>query len=151
METIINSEAFLIVISGVLIFISQKLASQLWISPVVDFKKCLAKIETLLNRYAFLCKYEYSSNDSNDSEVEYFRKELRDMVSEMLGCYYILPYLERFWLKNIRKIDIHKAKSEMFILSSFVSTRKDVLKDKAQAKTSVEKISKYLNFSQIKI
>jgi len=52
-EIITNSEAFLIIISGVLIFTIQNLVLRLWISPIVDFKKCLAKIETLLNRYAF--------------------------------------------------------------------------------------------------
>jgi len=52
-ETIINSEAFLIVISGVLIFTIQNLVLKLWILPIVDFKKCLAKIETLLSRYSF--------------------------------------------------------------------------------------------------
>ncbi len=52
-ETIINSKVFLIVISGVLIFTIQNLVLKLWISPIVDFKKCLAKIETLLNRYVF--------------------------------------------------------------------------------------------------
>ena len=43
-ETILNSEAFLIVISGVAIFTLQNLISQLWILPLVEFKKCLAKI-----------------------------------------------------------------------------------------------------------
>ena len=62
-DTIITSEAFLIVISGVVIFTLQNLISQLWISPIVEFKKCLAKIETLLTRYAFLCDFEYGSNN----------------------------------------------------------------------------------------
>ena len=144
----INTEVFSVVISGVLIFTFQKLVSQLWISPIVDFKKCLAKIETLLNRYAFLCSYEYGGNDATDSEVEYFRKELRDIISEMLGTYYVLPCLYRkIWLG---RIDIHKAKSEMFIVSGLISTYRDVRKEKIQAEISIEKISKYLNFSQVK-
>ena len=151
METIINSDAFLIVISGVLIFTFQKLVSQLYISPVVDFIKCLAKIEMLLNRYAFLCGYEYGTNGGgNDSDVEYFRKELRDMVSEMLGCYYILPYPMKIWFEKIRKIDIYKAKPEMLMLSFYVSTRKDILKQKSRAKIAIKNIPEYLNFSQIK-
>ena len=149
METIIGGEVFLIVISGVLIFTIQNLVLKLWILPIVDFKKCLAKIETLLNRYAFLYAVEYgTSNKAMDSEIEYFRKELRDIISEMLGTYYVLPYLYRkIW---IGKIDVYKAKSEMFTLSCFISTHKDVLKEKTQAEISIEKISKYLNFLQVK-
>ena len=148
-ETIISSEVFLIVISGVLIFTIQNLVLKLWILPIIDFKKCLAKIETLLNRYAFLYAAEYGTNNgAMDSEIEYFRKELRNIISEMLGDYYVLPNLYRkIWL---RKIDIHKAKSEMFTLSNFISTHRDVLKEKTQAEISIEKILEYLNFSQIK-
>ncbi len=151
MIEIFNSEVFLIVISGVLIFTIQNLVLKLWISPIVDFKKCLAKIETLLNRYAFLYAFEFGTNNGiMDSEIKYFRKELRNMTSEMLGNYYVLPYLEKIWLKKIRNIDIHKAKSEILILSAVVSTHKDVLKEKSLAEISIEKIPKYLNFSQIK-
>src|SRR3990167_11475015 len=98
-ETIINSEAFLIVISGVVIFTLQNLVSQLWISPIVEFRKCLARIETLLTRYAFLCGFEYGSNGGMmDAEIEYFRRELKNITSEILGVYSILPKLEKWWL-----------------------------------------------------
>jgi len=84
-----------------------------------------------------------------DSEIEYFRKELSNITSEMLGIYYVLPYLYRkIWIG--RKIDIHKAKSEILTLSAVVSTHKDVLKEKPRAEISIEKIPKYLNFSQVK-
>ena len=148
-EIIIGSEVFLIVISGVLIFTIQNLVLKLWILPIVDFKKCLAKIETLLSRYAFLYAHEHGTNNGiMDSEIEYFLKELRDIISKMLGDYYVLPnFYRKIWL---RKIYIHKAKSEMFVLSNVVSTHKDVLKEKTQTEISIEKISKYLNFSQIK-
>ena len=150
LKTIINSEALLIIISGVLIFTFQKLASQLWISPVVDFKKCLAKIETLLNRYAFLCRFEYGTNNGMmDSDIEYFREELKNITSEMLGDYYVLPYPMKIWFKKIRNIDIHKAKSEILTLSAVISTNKNVLKEKSRAEISIENIPKYLNFSQI--
>ncbi|MEA1937149.1 MAG: hypothetical protein U9N04_03495 [Patescibacteria group bacterium] len=150
-ETIINSEAFLIIISGVLIFTFQKLFSQLWILPVVDFKKCLAKIETLLNRYAFLYAFEYGANNRMmDSDIEYFRKELKNLTSEMLGNYYVLPCLMKIWFKKIRNINIHKAKSEILTLSAVVSTHKDISREKSKAEISIENIPKYLNFSQIK-
>ena len=150
-ETILNSEAFLIVISGVVIFTLQNLISQLWILPLVEFKKCLAKIETLLIRYAFLCDFEYNSNGGlMDAEIEYFRKELKNLASEMLGAYNILPGPERWWFKNIKKINILKTKTEILTLSAVVSTKKDVAKVKPRAEIAIENIPKYLNFSEIK-
>jgi len=86
-----------------------------------------------------------------DSEIGYFRKELRNIISEMLGTYYVLPYFYRkIWLEKIRNIDIHKAKSEMFVLSNVISKSKDVSRVKTQAEISIEKIPKYLNFSWVK-
>lgn len=150
-KTILNSEAFLIIISGVVIFTLQNLISQLWILPLVEFKKCLAKIETLLTRYAFLCNFEYSTNNGMmDSDIEYFRRELKNLTSEMLGAYSILPKLEKWWSKKRYGIDVIKAKTEMLTLSAVVSTRDDVLKIKPRAEISIENIPKYLNFSEIK-
>lgn len=150
-DTIINSEAFLIVISGVVIFTLQNLISQLWIYPLVEFKKCLARIEALLTRYAFLCCFEYGTNNRiMDSEIEYFRRELKNLTSEMLGAHSILPKLEKWWLKKRYGIDIIKAKTEMLTLSAVVSTRNDALKTKPRAEVAIENIPKYLNFSQIK-
>ncbi|MCR4275734.1 MAG: hypothetical protein NUV83_03250 [Candidatus Wolfebacteria bacterium] len=148
---IINSEAFLIVISGVVIFTLQNLISQLWILPLVEFKKCLAKIETLLTRYAFLCNFKYNSNGGlMDAEIEYFRKELKNLVAEMLGTYNILPGFERWWFKKIKKINILKAKTEILTLSAVVSTKNDVAKERPRAEIAIENIPKYLNFTEIK-
>lgn len=150
-NTIINSEAFLIVISGVVIFTLQNLISQLWISPLVEFKKCLARIETLLTRYAFLCSFEYGVNEGTvNNDIEYFRRELKNLASEMIGAYNILPKLEKCWFKKLYRIDIIKAKTEMMTLSVVVSTPKDILKEKSRAEVAIENIPKYLNFSQIK-
>lgn len=150
-EIILNSEAFLIVISGVFIFTLQNLISQLWILPLVEFKKCLAKIETLLTRYAFLCQHVYNFNGgSMDIEIEYFRKELKNLTSEMLGTYNILPGLEKWWYKNIKEINILKAKTEILTLSAVVSTEKDVMREKPRAEIAIENIPKHLNFPEIK-
>src|SRR3989344_4713346 len=112
-ETILNSEAFLIVISGVVIFTLQNLISQLWISPIVELKKCLARIETLLTRYAFLCGFEYDTNGGiMNNDIEYFRRELKNLTSEMIGAYNILPKIEKWWLRKRYRIDIIKAKTE---------------------------------------
>ena len=150
-ETIINSEAFLIVISGVVIFTLQNLVSQLWISPIVEFKKCLARIETLLTRYSFLAGFEHGSNNGMmDSDIEHFRNELKNLTSEMIGVYSILPKLEKLWLKRMYKVDIIKAKTEMLTLSAVVSTRADVMSVKPRAEVAIENIPKHLNFSKIK-
>lgn len=150
-NTIINSEAFLIVVSGVIIFTLQNLISQLWVSPIVEFKRCLARIETLLTRYAFLCDFEYGTNGGmmND-DIEHFRRELKNLTSEMIGTYSILPKPEKWWLKRWYGINIIKAKMEMLTLSAVVSTPKDVLKEKPRAEIAVENILKYLNFPKIK-
>ena len=150
-ETVLNSEAFLIIISGVVIFALQNLISQLWISPIVEFRKCSAKIETLLTRYAFLCDFEYNSNNGSvDSDIEYFRRELKNLVAEMLGTYNILPKIERWWLRKRYGIDILKAKTEMLTLSAVVSTKKDVMKENPRAEIAIKNIPRYLNFSEIK-
>jgi|SRR3989344_1435973 len=150
-DTILNSEAFLIVISGVVIFTVQNLISQLWIAPMVEFKKCLAKIETLLTRYSFLSSFEYGSNNGTmDSDIEYFRKELKNLTSEMIGTYSMLPRLEKWWLKKRHGVDIIKAKTEMLTLSAVVSTRKDIMKEKSRAEMAIENIPKLLNFPEIK-
>lgn len=151
LETILNSEVFLIVISGVLIFTIQNLVSQLWILPIVDFKKCLAKIETLLTRYAFLSCFEYGSNNEiMDKDIEYFRRELKNLTSEMIGTYSILPKLERCWLRRQHGINIIKAKTEMLTLSAVVSTKKDLQKESSRAEGAIKNISNYLNFPEIK-
>ena len=150
-ETVLNSEAFLIIISGVVIFTLQNLISQLWISPIVEFRKCLARIETLLTRYAFLCGFEYGSNGGMmDAEIEYFRRELKNITSEILGVYSILPKLEKWWLRKRYGIDIIKAKTEILTLSAVVSTKKDIEKEKPRSETAIENIPKYLNFPEIK-
>ena len=150
-ETILNSEAFLIVISGVVIFTLQNLISQLWISPIVELKKCLARIETLLTRYAFLCGFEYDTNGGiMNNDIEYFRRELKNLTSEMIGAYNILPKIEKWWLRKRYRIDIIKAKTEMLTLSAVVSTKKDVREVKPRSEIAIKNIPKYLNFSEIK-
>ena len=150
-NTVINSEAFLIVVSGVIIFTLQNLISQLWIFPIVEFKKCLARIETLLTRYAFLCDFEYNTNGGMmNNDIEHFRRELKNLTSELIGTYNILPKLEKWWLKRRYGINIIKAKMEMLTLSAVVSTPKDVLKEKPRAEVAIENIPKYLNFQKIK-
>ena len=58
--------------------------------------------------------------------------------------------MEEKELKNIKKINIIKAKTEMLTLSAVVSTKKDVEKEKSRAETAIENIPKYLNLPEIK-
>lgn len=148
---ILNSEAFLIVISGVVIFTLQNLISQLWILPLVEFKKSLAKIETLLIRYAFLCDFTYNSNGGlMDVEIEHFRRELKNLASEIIGAYNILPGAEKWWFEKIKKVNILKAKTELLTLSAVVSTEKDVAKEKPRAEIAIENIPRCLDLPEIK-
>lgn len=150
LETILNSEAFLIVISGVLIFVIQNLILQLWVMPITEFKKCSAKVETLLTRYAFLSGFEYGSNNGlMDKDIEYFRKELKNLTSEIIGAYNMLPGLEKWWLKKVHGVNIIKAKTEILTLSAVVSTKDDVLKEVPRAKSAIKEIPKHLNFPEI--
>ena len=149
-NTIINSEAFLIVISGVFIFTVQNLISQIWISPNIEFKKCTAKIEALITRYAFLYAFKYGTNNGiMDNEIEYFRKELKNLVLEMLVTHSILFEYEKWWCKKWNKINILKARVEMLTLSAVIGTSADYNKQ-TRAEEAIENIPKYLNLSQIK-
>jgi len=68
----------------------------------------------------------------------------------MLGAYNILPGPEKWWFKNIKKINIIKTKTEILTLSAVVSTKNDVAKERPRAEIAIENISKYLNFPEIK-
>ncbi|SRR3989344_2052110 len=150
-ETIINSEAFLIVISGVLIFVFQKLSSELWISPTIEFKKCLGKLEALLIRYEFLSGYEYGTNNgANNHDVDYFRQELRSLTSELISTFVALPSLEKLWLR-IRRIDVNNTKPQLLLLSQVISTKEDIIKEKPKAKEAIKKIRNLLKFKPFKI
>ncbi|KKU81691.1 MAG: hypothetical protein UY07_C0011G0011 [Parcubacteria group bacterium GW2011_GWA1_47_8] len=152
-ETIINSEAFLIVISGVLIFIFQNLISQLWISPIVEFKKCMSKIDTLLARWGFLYKFEYgksqslsSPNGTMDEAIENFRKEIGNFATELIGAYNSLPLLEKLWLR-VRGIDVKSAKPALLTLSVSISAEDDWKTGASKAKSEMDKIYKYLRIT----
>lgn len=151
LNTIITSEAFLIVISGVLIFTAQKLISELWIAPIITFKKCLAKLETLLILYEFLCGYEYGSNNgANDADVDYFRQELKNIVTELVGTFNVLPLFEK-WILWVRRVNVQQVKPELRILFARISTREDVMEEIPRSKKAIANIRTYLKFKAFKI
>lgn len=149
--TIINSEAFLIVISGVLIFTLQNLISQLWISPIVEFKKCLAKIETLMARWSVLHKYEYKNNNlvtadgTMDEAIENFKKELSRLTTELIGTYNALPLIEKWWLK-MKGVDVNKTKRALLTLSVIISVKGDWSTGESKAGIEINKIHENLKF-----
>lgn len=146
-ETFTNNEIFLIVFSGVVIFTAQRLISDLWISPNIEFQKCMGKIDTLLIRYEFLCDYEHGSNGgANDDDVKFFKQELKNATTELIGGFNALFFAEKWWLKSARRINIHQTKPELLILSNVVSTRKDIYKEDPLSKKAIKRIRKYLKF-----
>lgn len=151
-ETITNMAAFQIVLSGVLIFTAQRLISDLWISPNIEFQKCLGKIDALLIRYEFLCGYEQGSNNgANDEDVKFFKQELKSVVMDLVGKFRSLFFLERLWLTYARKINVNQAKPLLLYLSQIVSTKKDVTEVESKAKKAIEDIRLNLKFKAFKI
>ena len=151
-ETIITSEPFLIVFSGVVIFVAQRLISDLWVSPNIEFQKCMGRIDTLLIRYEFLSGYVYGSNDgANDDDVNFFREETRDVVMDLVGKFRALFFIERLWLEYVRGININDTKPLLLLLSQKISTKKDIGKEVPDANIIIEKIRENLKFKPFKI
>lgn len=151
---ILNNPIFLTVISGVLIFAIQKLISELWVVPIVEFRKCLAKIETSMDRWGFLYKYTYKNNNlvnadgAMDEAIENFRRELSYLTTELVGSYNSLPFLEKLWLKKVRMINISEAKPALLALSAVISSEGDWKTGESKAEKEIAKVYKYLRFGK---
>ncbi|MDZ4260556.1 MAG: hypothetical protein U1A25_02725 [Candidatus Sungbacteria bacterium] len=149
----LKNSIFLTVISGVLIFATQKIISELYIAPIIDFKKCLAKIETSMVRWSFLYKFEYKNNGlvgangTMDEAIENFRKELNNLATELLGAYSSLPFLEKKWLQ-IKGIDISEAKSALLGLSVTIGSKGDWNTEESKAEKEIDRVYKYLRFEK---
>lgn len=151
-ETIINSEALLIIFSGVVIFTAQRLISDLWISPHLEFKKSMGRIDVLLIRYEFLSDHEYgSSGGGNDEDIVFFRQEIRNTVVDLVGKFRALFFIERWWLEYIRRININQTKPQLLYLSQIISTNKDVIREVPDAKKLIEGIRGNLKFEPFEI
>jgi hypothetical protein len=151
METVLVNE-FSLILTGVVIFTVQRLISDLWISPNIEFQKCLGRLETLLIRYEFLCGYEFGSNNgTNDGDVVFFKQEIKTIVTDLIGNFTALFFAEKWWLKHVRKINIHQTKPQLLILSDTISTRKDVIKEEPRAEKAIENIRKNLKFKTFEI
>lgn len=154
-NTIINSEAFLIVISGVFIFAFQKLLSQLWIAPTVDFKKCLSRIESSMNRWDFLYMYTEGKNNlvgsdglSMDERIKIFRKELSGLVFDLISTYNALPGVEKLWVKIARRINIKDAKHSILTLSTNIAKDGDWKTGESKAESEIKNVYKHLKLSR---
>lgn len=152
--SVLNNPIFLTVISGVLIFAIQKLISELWIAPIIEFRKCLAKIETSMNRWDFLSKYTYkksnlvSASGTMDEAIENFRKELNSLTTELVGSYNSLPFLGKLWLQKVRRINISEAKPALLTLSVTISSEGDWSTGESKAEKEIDNIYKYLKFKK---
>jgi hypothetical protein len=151
---VFKSDVFIIVISGVVIFAAQKLISEIWISPNLEFQRCLAKIETLMSRAYSLYKFEYKNNNMissagapMDVEIENIRKELNIATYELIGAHSMLFMPEKWWLK-IRGIDVRKAKSALLTLSVIICSKGDWSTAESKAEKEMKKVYKYLKFGK---
>ncbi len=128
---ILNNEVFLIVISGVFIFALQKLVSDIWINPNIDFNKSLTRIETLLIKSKSLYRWTYKKNNlvsssglPMDSDIENLRKEINIATWELISTYNSLFFAEKLWLKLIG-ISVNKARPSLMTLSITVCSEND--------------------------
>jgi hypothetical protein len=149
-----NSEAFLIVFSGVLIYTIQQLISQLWIDPVKEFKQCRAKIETLMNRWDFLHFYtEGKTSALNDAEgsmderIKVYRKELNNVTTELIYSYNSLPlFVKRLYC--MWGFDVRKAKTSLLTLSVMVAKEGDWTLTGSKSSDEINKIYAHLKLSK---
>jgi hypothetical protein len=154
LKIITTSEPFLIVISGVLIYTIQQLISQLWILPIKEFKKCIANIETLMNRWDFLFYYTEGktgsladSHGSMDERIKTFRKQLNDSATELIYSYNSLPTAEKLTFR-IQGFNIKKVKTSLIILSVNIAKEGDWANGASKASKEINTIYKYLKISK---
>ena len=152
---IVNSEVFIIVISGVVIFAFQKLISDIWINPNLDFSKSLSKIETLLVKSRGMYRYTYKKNNSvsssgltMDEEIENLRKEINMATWQLISSYHSLFFAEKLWLKLLR-VDIDKARPSLMTLSVTICSEND-WKQSDGGPISGKEIDKIYNHLRIK-
>jgi len=137
---ILSSEAFLIVISGVVIFSVQKIISELWIRPLVRFFEVRGKLEVLILRYSYLSQVSLGVSDRTDSEIFIFKDSLRELAGELIAYYNTLPFLEKFWIEKVKRIKVKDSKKSLIQLSNIVATPSDVNKPVTLASEVIDRV-----------
>jgi hypothetical protein len=137
---IFNSEPFLIVLSGVVIFTAQKIISELWIKPLVKFLETRGKLEVLILRYAYLSQVSLGISKRTDEEIYLFKDTLRELAGELIASYNILPRFEKWWIVNLRNIKVTESSRSIIQLSNLVSTPSDVNRPITLASETIDKI-----------
>lgn len=130
---VLESEPFIIVISGVLIFAIQQVLLEFWIKPVKEFKSVISKIEVLILRYEYFTSVTLGLTDHLDKEIWFFKNNLRKLTGELSANYRNLPTLLQIWIKVVRGIDVMKAKKELIGVSNLIASPSDVQKPEPQA------------------
>jgi len=154
LNTISNSEVFVIVMSGVLIFTLQQLISQLWIPPFVKFKECITDIESLMNRWDVLHRFTEGKNTSIDSHgkmddrIKEYRIELNEIATRLVYRYNALSWISKIWYRFVRRFDFKKAKGALLTLSTTVSAKNDYASGKSKSSEEIEKIYSALKISK---
>jgi hypothetical protein len=149
------AETFSIVISGVFIFVIQKIISDIWIAPRIDFQKSLARIEVLVIRANKMFRHtEGEDNNMVTSEgipfnqyVKVVRKKINLATFKLIESYNSLFFLDKIWLK-IRGRHIHKSIPELLSLSVFISSKKDWKGERAISEEKINNISNYLKLNK---
>lgn len=130
---VVESEPFIIVISGVLIFAIQQVLLEFWIKPVKEFKSVISKIEVLILRYEYLTSVTLGLADHLDKEIWFFKNNLRNLTGELSAQYRNLPTIVKVWMKVVRGLDLMRAKKELVSVSNLISSPSDVQKPEPQA------------------
>lgn len=130
---VFESEPFIIVISGVLIFAIQQVLLEFWFKPVKEFKSVISKIEVLILRYEYLTSVTLGLADHLDKEIWFFKNNLRNLTGELSAQYRNLPTIVKVWMKVVRGLDVMRAKTELISVSNLISSPSDVQKPEPQA------------------
>jgi len=115
-------ESFLIVISGVLIFILQNLFLELWIKPLNNFRATKSKIEVLILRYGYLTQARLKESEKTDGEIEFFKDELRNLAGELSANYRNLPKCEQWYQEKFNGLRVETGVKEMVRGSNIIAS-----------------------------
>lgn len=141
-----------IIIIGLIIFAVQKIISDIWIMPNIEFRRCLAKMETLLLRACDMYKWTEGKGKmisgagvSFDETVKVLRSDLSNTTWELIGLYNSLYFIDKWWLK-LKKVDILKARTHLLSTSVMVYSSNDWKNGESESIKHIKKANEYLGF-----
>jgi hypothetical protein len=155
MDLNLSNDASLIVLSGIVIFAAQRIISDIWIAPNLEFNKAMTKVERLLMKAEDLHRWTHGKNNSTsstgksmDQEIEDLRRELNVATWELIGAYRSLYFLERWWL-GVRGVNVYAAKPSLLALSVLLCAPGDWDKAESKAKQKIDKANHHLKLTPV--